>query len=105
MVGLSRVLNAGFYSKWTICFQDVAAPHQASIEQYNIVKYLGGSGPYIQNSGYGISTDIPEKCTIEQVQMISRHGERFPSKGDGKYFNSVMEVFKRYGEFHGDLSF
>ena len=37
--------------------------------------------------------------------MISRHGERFPSKGDGKYFNSVMEVFKRYGEFHGDLSF
>lgn len=105
MVGLSRVLNAGFILSGQSVFQDVAAPHQALIEQYNIVKYLGGSGPYIQNSGYGISTDIPEKCTIEQVQMISRRGERFPSKGDGKYFNSVMEVFKRYGEFHGDLSF
>lgn len=106
MVGLSQLLNAGFILGGQSVFQNVAAPHQASIEQYNIVKYLGGSGPYIQNSGYGISTEIPEKCTIEQVQMISRHGERFPSKGDGKYFSSVMEVFEKYnGKFRGDLSF
>ena len=37
--------------------------------------------------------------------MISRHGERFLVKEMGNTFNSVMEVFKRYGEFHGDLSF
>ncbi|KAI3402786.2 PHO5 [Candida oxycetoniae] len=87
-------------------FQDVATPQQASIEQFNIINFLGGSAPYKQRSGYGISTDVPNTCTIEQVQMISRHGERFPSKGDGAYFDGVMSVFKEYGrEFKGDLEF
>lgn len=68
MVGLSRVLNAGFILSGQSVFQDVAAPHQALIEQYNIVKYLGGSGPYIQNSGYGISTDIPENALLNKFK-------------------------------------
>ncbi|EMG48373.1 Acid phosphatase, putative [Candida maltosa Xu316] len=106
MVVLSKLINAGFLLVGQSVFQDVATPQQASVEQYNIIKYLGGSGPYIQNSGWGISTDVPNQCFVEQIQMISRHGERYPSKGDGKFFDTVMQVFKSYGkEFKGDLAF
>ena len=107
MVGFTRILNSGLLLLPYGVFEDVATPQQASIEQYNIIKYLGGSGPYLQRPGYGISTDLNDnQCNVEQIQMISRHGERFPSLGDGKFFNEILDVFKNYNnEFKGDLEF
>lgn len=37
-----------------LLYADVAVPQQAAIEQLNVVRYLGGAGPYIQHPGYGI---------------------------------------------------
>ena len=105
MVSWSRILNPSLLLVPQSVYQDVSTPQQASVEQYNVIKYLGGSAPYIQREGYGISTDFPNTCSIEQVQMISRHGERFPSKGDGVAFEKVLTKFQNYGEFKGDLSF
>lgn len=107
MVGFTRILNSGLLLLPYGVFEDVATPQQASIEQYNIIKYLGGSGPYLQRPGYGISTDLNDnQCNVEQIQMISRHGERFPSLGDGKFFNEILDFFKNYNnEFKGDLEF
>lgn len=106
MVLISKAVNSGLLFLPQNVFQDVATPQQSSIEQYNIVKYLGGSGPYIQRQGNGISTDFPKSCKIEQINMISRHGERFPSKGDGLFFNKIMKIFNDYDdEFKGDLEF
>lgn len=106
MVSFSKILHSNLLLVSQSIFQDVATPQQAATDQYSVINFLGGSAPYKQGSRYGISTDIPEKCTVEHVQMISRHGERFPSKGDGAYFDTVMNTFKSYNQkFKGDLSF
>ncbi|KAI5965768.1 PHO5 [Candida pseudojiufengensis] len=106
MVSFPKVLNSNLLLVAQSIFQDLATPQQASNDQYSIINFLGGSGPYKQGSRYGISIDIPNGCSVEQVQMISRHGERFPSKGDGQFFDTIMESFKSYGQpFKGDLSF
>ncbi|CAL1214366.1 unnamed protein product [Candida parapsilosis] len=106
MVSFSKVLHSNFLLVSQSIFQDVATPQQAATDQYSVINFLGGSAPYKQGSRYGISTDNPDKCTVEHVQMISRHGERFPSKSDGAYFDTVMDAFKSYDkEFRGDLSF
>ena len=80
MVSFSKVLHSNFLLVSQSIFQDVATPQQAATDQYSVINFLGGSAPYKQGSRYGISTDNPDKCTVEHVQMISRHGERFPSK-------------------------
>lgn len=106
MVSISTLLHGGFLLVGQSAYQDVANPQQASVEQYNIVRFLGGAGPYIQNPGHGISTDIPDQCTIEQVQLILRHGERFPSSNAGKQYEHIMQKFEDYnGTFKGQLSF
>lgn len=86
-------------------YRDVATPDQAAVEQYNIIYKLSGSAPYIQHPGFGISTDIPAGCTIEQAHVISRHGERFPTKGSGQAFRLVYDKLRSTGELHGDLAF
>lgn len=106
MVAISKILNQGLLLAGQSVYQDVATPEQASVEQYNVIKYLGGSAPYIQRPGYGISTDIPQGCEIQQVQVFSRHGERYPSRGDGVRFNEILEKFKNYKhDFKGPLEF
>lgn len=44
---------------------------------------LGGFSPWFPTTGaYGINgTDLPDGCTVNQVQMYSRHHERLASGG------------------------
>lgn len=106
MVAISKLINGGLVASGQTVFQQLATPEQAAIEQYNIVRYLGGAGPYIQNPGVGISTDIPSQCSIEQIQLMSRHGERFPTKNAGKRYEAIMKKFTDYpNKFEGELYF
>ncbi|CAH2353161.1 repressible acid phosphatase [[Candida] railenensis] len=106
MVSVSKLINNGLILATQQIFSPVASPEQAAVEQYNILHFLGGSAPYIQNPGYGISTDIPPQCTLEQVQLWSRHGERYPSKSTGKTYSALYQKLKAYnGTFKGDLAF
>lgn len=106
MVSVSHLLNGGLLLTGQSVYQNVASPQLASVEQYNLVRFLGGAGPYIQTQGFGISTDTPDQCTVEQVQLILRHGERYPTANAGKGYEVVMKKFKDYnGTFEGQLAF
>lgn len=106
MVAISKLINNGLLLAGQQVFRDLASPEQASVESYNVVRFLAGSGPYVQHPGYGISTDIPDQCTLEQVHLLSRHGERYPSKGTGKKLEAIMNKVQSYnGTFKGDLEF
>ncbi|KAI3406432.2 hypothetical protein KGF56_000913 [Candida oxycetoniae] len=106
MVSVSNLVNSGLLLVSPNIYADVATPEQASVQKYNILNFLGGSAPYIANEGYGIDTAIPNGCKLEQVQLFSRHGERYPSKGLGKQLEAIYSKFQNYnGTFKGDLSF
>lgn len=106
MVAISKLLNNGLLLAGQLIYSDLATPQQASAEQYNIVKFLGGSAPYVQHPGFGISTDVPNQCTLDQVHLLSRHGERYPSKNNGKQLEAIMAKFDAYDKaFVGELTF
>lgn len=106
MVAISKLINNGLLLASQSVFQGLATPEQAAVEQYNVINFLGGSAPYKQRNGAGISTDIPSQCTLEQVQLFSRHGERYPSLDLGHSLEALYQKFKAYnGTYKGDLSF
>ncbi|EGW34443.1 secreted acid phosphatase [Spathaspora passalidarum NRRL Y-27907] len=106
MVAISKLINNGLLLAGQAVYQDLATPEQSSVQQYNIIRFLGGSAPYLQRDGFGISVDFPEQCTIEQVQLLSRHGERYPAKSDGANFEPIYQKFVNYnGTFSGQLEF
>lgn len=106
MVSISKLLNNGLLLVGQSIYRDVATPEQAAVENFNIIDYLGGSAPYIQKPSFGISPDVPAQCQLQQVHLLSRHGERYPSGNVGKSFEAVYDKFKKYnGTYKGDLAF
>ena len=106
MVSFSGLLQGGLLLADNSVYKDLASPQQASVEQYNVINFLGGAAPYKQSPGHGISTDIPQGCKLEQVQLLSRHGERFPTPNKAKKFEKVLSKIKaNKGNLKGSLSF
>lgn len=106
MVSFSKILSGGLLFASQNQFRDVAAPELAAKDQYNVVRYLAAAGPYVQSRGYGISTDIPETCTVEQVQYYSRHGERYPGQAVGLSLEATLKKLQGYNStITGPLSF
>lgn len=106
MVSVSKLLNNGLLLAGQSVYRDLATPEQASVESYNYVRFLGGAGPYVQHPGYGIDTNIPPQCTLQQVHLMSRHGERYPSTGTGLKIEAIYNKFQSYNQtFKGDLTF
>lgn len=110
MVSLAAYSRALHHSLFLLDNSDgIATPQQVANEQYNVINFLGGAGPYKQNRGFGIDPNPPAQCKVEHVQLISRHGERFPSKKDGGRFEAIVKLMKDYkkdhGELKGDLAF
>lgn len=106
MVSISKIVSTGLIFASNDQFRDVGSVDLAAKEQYNIVKHLYGNGPYIQHPGYGISTDLPDGCTLEQVQVYMRHGERYPGLSDGKKHKALVDKLQSYNSsLAGPLSF
>ncbi|KAG7867103.1 hypothetical protein KL918_003298 [Ogataea parapolymorpha] len=63
---------------------------QHSKDQSNVLRYLGGTGPFVEATGYGIPTDVPFECSIDQAHLFMRHGERYPTKGTGKSLEELL---------------
>ena len=76
-------------------------------KQEDIFPYLAGAAPYYKYpKDYGIELGIPENCQLKQVQLIARHGERYPSKGKAKTLATTWAKLQNYtGQFNGSLSF
>ncbi|KAE8374873.1 phosphoglycerate mutase-like protein [Aspergillus bertholletiae] len=78
------------------------------VNDWNILYHLGGNGPWIEKiDGPEIpGLEPPNGCVIDQVHMMSRHGERYPTKSAG---SRHLELLNRIKEadvvFNGSLSF
>ncbi|KAK9473651.1 histidine phosphatase superfamily [Dipodascopsis tothii] len=86
------VLKSSLLAASTLVGSAVAASYsQASTEEFNLLRHLGGNGPYVQHHGYGLSREAPESCTIDQVHMLSRHGERYQTASKGASEKKVVD--------------
>lgn len=75
-------------------------------DNYNVLKYTANHGPYSNRRSVGISRDPPEGCEVDQVVLIMRHGERYPSKGSMKNMEkSVGKLAAKKGSLKGSLEF
>jgi acid phosphatase len=66
----------------------------------SLLKYFGGMGPYIG----GEYVPPPEECKVTQVHMISRHGERYPTRNMGSLIARFAANISGF-EFDSELSF
>lgn len=56
-----------------------------SLTSWNLFYHLGGNGPWIPKTntvGYSDAL-LPKECRVDQVHMLSRHGERYPTRNAG----------------------
>ncbi|EGP87067.1 uncharacterized protein MYCGRDRAFT_109391 [Zymoseptoria tritici IPO323] len=76
--------------------------------QWNIKHHLGGISPWYARTPQGIngSHDVPPGCVVDQVHLMSRHAERFPTLAPGI---RMLELYQRLQHanitFTGDLAF
>lgn len=108
MVSISKLLTSAFVigTSPTNPHPQLAIPQQFQGDEYSAFKYFLGAGPYTTHSGYGIDPAVPSECELEQVQLLARHGERFPSHGEGQNYEKIMDKFHNYtNAFAGPLSF
>ncbi|CAI5757446.1 unnamed protein product [Candida verbasci] len=75
-------------------YRGLGSPQQAAVDNYLIPRFLGGASPYTQHPGYGISTETPEGCTVEQVQLFARHGARYPTESSSGEMLAVLEKIR-----------
>ncbi|KAK5941889.1 hypothetical protein PMZ80_005840 [Knufia obscura] len=55
-----------------------------ALEQtWNLFYHLGGNGPWIPRRPESGSEQLPLSCEIDQVHMMSRHAERYPTLNAG----------------------
>ncbi|RLV91852.1 Constitutive acid phosphatase [Spathaspora sp. JA1] len=106
MVAISRILSPGLIFVSPDQFRSVATPELAAESQFNIVRHLAAAGPYVQHPGFGISTNTPDQCAVESVQLYMRHGERFPGLNAGIHHKQIVDKLQGYSStLKGDLEF
>ncbi|KAJ5560313.1 multiple inositol polyphosphate phosphatase [Penicillium frequentans] len=79
-----------------------------SSEEWNLFQHLGGNGPWIEKSGSNDELSIapPEGCSVDQVHLISRHGERYPTPSAGNRHLQLLErITALKVPLNGSLSF
>lgn len=75
-------------------------------DNYNLLKYTGWAGPWSQRRGVGINRDAPPGCRVDQVAMLHRHGERYPSSGSAQDQDEAWQkIVKKKGHLKGSLEF
>ncbi|KAF2847723.1 phosphoglycerate mutase-like protein [Plenodomus tracheiphilus IPT5] len=77
-------------------------------DDWNILYHLGGNGPWIEKITDVVEggVAVPEDCVVEQVHMISRHAERYPTRKHGQVQKTVINRMKMSGKtFEGSLAF
>jgi acid phosphatase len=50
-------------------------------KDWNILYHLGGNGPWIEKKHNVVERgiEVPKTCAVDQVHMMSRHAERYPT--------------------------
>jgi acid phosphatase len=79
---------------------------QTFYDNYNVLKHNGGNGPYSDRESYGIDRNPPAGCSVDQVIMLKRHGERYPDPStEANMEASLAKVYAANATFKGDLAF
>ncbi|KAI5238030.1 phosphoglycerate mutase-like protein [Aureobasidium subglaciale] len=99
-------------SNWTSPITSIAnITHFTNVTaqgDWNILHHLGGHGPWIPKVEGIVEGGFspPEGCRVEQVQMMARHNERYPTKGTHSRMVSLHNHLRTL-DFHleGDLAF
>ncbi|CAI4265580.1 CFF_collapsed_G0002810.mRNA.1.CDS.1 [Saccharomyces cerevisiae] len=90
------ILAASLANAGTIPLGKLADVDKIGTQKY-IFPFLGGAGPYYSFPGdYGISRDLPEGCEMKQLQMVGRHGERYPTVSLAKTIKSTWYKLSNY---------
>ncbi|BGP43558.1 hypothetical protein JCM10449v2_007599 [Rhodotorula kratochvilovae] len=59
-------------------------PPELASEEFNILHHLGNLAPWrTVNHGLKGTAQVPDGCTVEEVQLLHRHGARYPTSGAG----------------------
>lgn len=75
-------------------------------EGFNVLEHLGGNGPWFSRQPESDSDQLPLNCHTDQVHMISRHAERYPTANAGKRHFALLEKLKSPHVKHsGSLGF
>ncbi|KAJ4982848.1 histidine acid phosphatase [Stagonosporopsis vannaccii] len=77
-------------------------------KDWNILYHLGGNGPWVEKVVNVVESGIavPPGCEVEQVHMMARHAERYPTKTAGRDQRAVVEKMRNSGvTFTGPLAF
>lgn len=100
------MLSALVLATTVLAYGPQAPYKQDFTEIYDVLKYTGNGGPYSTRRGLGLSLDAPEGCSVDQVAMVMRHGERYPDPGPVAKFEKIWaKLDKKRGSYVNDLEF
>lgn len=84
----------------------ICQPSEELRVSFNILEHLGGNGPWFARKPESELQGLPMKCHVDQVHMISRHAERYPTKSAGNRHFLLLEKMKAPNAvLSGSLSF
>jgi acid phosphatase len=82
--------------------------YTAGSSQWNLFYHLGGNGPWIpKRDGLGHPEDpLPAACSVDQVHMLSRHAERYPTQNaGGRHLGLLGRLNQPNVKLRGSLAF
>ncbi|KAJ5389645.1 3-phytase A [Penicillium cataractarum] len=66
----------------------------------------GQYSPYFSLADAGVSNTVPEKCDVTFVQVLSRHGARYPTASKSKKYKSLIQTIQANATaFNGKTAF
>ncbi|KAL1979715.1 hypothetical protein VTN96DRAFT_5259 [Rasamsonia emersonii] len=90
-------------------------PGQSTTKQrpgWNLLYHLGGNGPWVQRADPALTTSAaaeiapPDGCTVDQVHLMSRHAERYPTRSaGGRHLALLTRIKATNTTVNGSLSF
>ncbi|KAL3493609.1 histidine phosphatase superfamily [Aspergillus germanicus] len=74
---------------------------------WNLHYHLGGYGPWVEKlDGHVQGIEVPTGCRVDQVHMMARHGERYPTRNAGNRHLALLNKIKEANVvLNGSLSF
>ncbi|CAI7575601.1 unnamed protein product [Penicillium pancosmium] len=112
--GRDRDLASPHVGSWKTWFHPLQVPAEGGPNTHrkgwNLLQHLGGNGPWIEKiDDRGESSNLapPEGCSIEQVHLMSRHGERYPTNSAGNrmliFLSFIVSTINKFRPGHLEL--
>jgi acid phosphatase len=77
-------------------------PAAAADGDFNVLQHLGGNAQWLPGPEVtGISSDVPEGCTVELAAFFSRHGSRVSSIAEHHLIHANSRQFPDTGAYNG----